>query len=379
MALERTRTYAMLLKPVGAACNLRCAYCYYLDKGKLLGQRLPQMPDEVLEQATRQLFAMHGTDATVEFAWHGGEPLLAGLPFFRKAMTLQRQYGCGRHIRNTLQTNGTLLDAEWCRFFRDNGFLLGVSIDGPEEIHNAYRRDAGQTGSFAKTMRGVELLQRHSVPFNTLTTVNAVNCRSGTEVYRFLRELTDFLQFLPVVETTSAEFEMEAGQRFAAPSGIRALPIRHPMTGFSVSAEGFGAFMCAVHDAWHGRDAGVKHVQLFDSIMDAMRGKPSALCTMNPVCGHSGCIEADGSVYACDRYAFPDYRLGNLLETPLQTLMEQNRAFGMHKTYGLPQTCFDCAYLKLCFGGCPKDRLLQGRNALCAGYQRLFARFGKRM
>ena len=371
---DPARTYAMLAKPVSGACNLRCAYCYYAGKETLLGQGAGRMSHEVLEAYIERSLAMHGRDAVVGFAWHGGEPTLAGLSFYEEAVRLERKHGRGRLVRNSMQTNATLLTDAWCRFFRDNDFAIGVSIDGPEALHNACRKGADGSGSFEAVMAGVRLLERHRVPFAALTTINRFNMEHPLEVYRFLRELTDYIQFLPVVEALPTAFEAEAGQRLATPPGIRALGLTHPTASFSVTPEGYGGFLCAVWDEWLGRDAGRVHVQLFDVALGHLQGLPSALCVHDPLCGHSGCVEANGDVYACDRYAFPAYRLGNLTRRPLGELMEENRAFGMHKTCGLPQECLDCPYVRLCFGGCPKDRLSGGRNYLCDGYRRFFAR-----
>ena len=371
---DPARTYAMLAKPVSGACNLRCAYCYYAGKETLLGQGAGRMSHEVLEAYIEQSLAMHGRDAVVEFAWHGGEPILAGLSFYEEAVRLERKHGRGRLVRNSMQTNATLLTDAWCRFFRDNDFAIGVSIDGPEALHNACRKGADGSGSFEAVMAGVRLLERHRVPFAALTTINRFNMEHPLEVYRFLRELTDYIQFLPVVEALPTAFEAEAGQRLATPPGIHALGLTHPAASFSVTPEGYGGFQCAVWDEWLGRDAGRVHVQLFDVALGHLQGLPSALCVHDPLCGHSGCVEANGDVYACDRYAVPAYRLGNLTRRPLGELMEENRAFGMNKTCGLPQECLDCPYVRLCFGGCPKDRLSGGRNYLCDGYRRFFAR-----
>ena len=371
-ASDDTRTYAMLAKPVSGACNLRCEYCYYAGKESVLHVGAARMSDGVLEAFIRQSLEMHGRHARVEFAWHGGEPTLAGLDFYEKAVLLQNRYGQGRQIVNTLQTNATLLDDSFCRFFKAQRFMIGVSVDGPEALHNAYRRTAWGGGSFSRTLNGMALLKKHGVPFNTLTTVNRANQEAPREVYAFLREWTDWMQFLPVVECSPAAYETGEGQRFAAPPGIHGVRIRHPLTPFSVTPEGYGGFLCAVFDAWRERDAGRKHVQIIDVTLGNLRGVPSSLCVHNPLCGHSGSVEANGDVYACDRYAFPAYRLGNLMETDLGALMEKNRAFGMHKMYGLPEECLDCPWIRLCFGGCPKDRLWGNRNYLCEGYRRFF-------
>ena len=372
MTTNDTRTYAMLAKPVSSACNLRCEYCYYAGKNHALNIGPARMSDAVLEAYISQSLSMHGKEARVEFAWHGGEPTLAGLAFYEKAVWLQKKYGSGRRIVNTMQTNATLLTDDLCRFLKEHGFLIGVSVDGPEEYHNAYRKTADGKGSFAQTLRGMELLKKHGVPFNTLTTVNRVNQEHPKEVYAFLREWTDWMQFLPVVESLPTEYETEEGQLFAAPPGIHGVQMKHPLMPFSVTPEGYGAFLCAVFDVWIKRDAGKKHVQIIDVTIGNLQGIPSSLCIHNPLCGHSGCVEANGDVYACDRYAFPAYRLGTLLERPLGELMEANRKFGMHKTYGLPDECLDCPYIRPCFGGCPKDRLWENRNYLCEGYQVFF-------
>lgn len=302
------------------------------------------MTSEVLEEFTRQNIAMHGRNAVIEFAWHGGEPLLAGIEFFIEAVNLQHKYGAGRKILNTLQTNATILDDEYCKFFKANNFLLGVSIDGPEKLHNTYRGD-----SFSQVMRGVELLKIHNVPFNTLTAINSVNSKFPHEVYSFLRELTDYIQFLPVVELN--------GKNIAA---------------FSVKPEQWGKFLCEVFSLWLKYDRNTKHVQLIDSALENARGIPCSLCVHNPLCGHSGSVEANGNVYSCDRYAFPSYLLGNLLNTDLKILMDMNKDFGMQKTFALNDDCFNCPYIKLCFGGCPKHRVSSGKNYLCEGYKLFF-------
>ena len=370
--MDNFRTYAMLAKPVADSCNLACEYCYYADKNRLLQTNTARMSLEVLETYIRQSLEMHGRDAVVEFAWHGGEPTLAGVEFYQTALKLQEKYGSGRKIRNTLQTNASCLTDELCQLFHDHNFLVGVSIDGPEKLHNAYRRTGTGKPSFGKTMEGIELLRRYNVSFNTLTTVNSANMDHPREVYSFLRELTDYMQFLPVVESVPAQFETEKGQKFAIPPGVNSVKIRHPVTAFSVTPEGYGDFLCQVFDVWKEADIGKKHVQIFDVTLENLRGVPASLCVHNPLCGHSGCVEANGDVYSCDRYAFREYRLGNILERSLGDLMEQNRTFGMHKTYGLSRDCFQCSYIRLCYGGCPKDRLWEGKNYLCQGYQMFF-------
>jgi len=260
--------------------------------------------------------------------------------------------------------------------FKSNGFLLGVSIDGPEDLHNRYR---GNT--FSKVMRGIELLKKHDVPFNTLTAVHAGNYSEPERVYRFLCELTDEMQFLPVVELLPAVYEEESGQHFATPPGIYSKRISHSPAEFSLPPEGFGSFMCGVFEVWRREDMGRKFVQLFESTTAAYLGSPASFCTHDAICGHCACVLENGDVYCCDRYCYGDYRLGNLLTEPLETLLEKNREFGLYKTYGLSDECYSCDYVKLCFGGCPKDRVQMAsgkggnQNYLCKSYKMFFETF----
>lgn len=374
------RTYAIIAKPIGATCNLRCTYCYYLEKADLLKNKNQIMSDPVLQKFIRANLAIHGQDAVVEFAWHGGEPTLVPLGFYKRALAYQKQYGAGRHIRNTLQTNGTLLNDTWCEFFAENNFLIGISIDGDAPQHDTFRRDCNG-GTFYQTMRGIKLLQKHGVAYNTLTTVNAINSKAPRDVYLFLREFSDFMQFLPVVECAPARYESETGQRFATPSGIHSLPIKHPVENFSVTAYDYGLFLREIFDLWKTMDLGKKHVQIFEATLANLNNQPAGICVHEAICGHAGVVESNGDLFSCDRYAFESYKLGNLLETPLEDLMEDNRYFGMHKTMGLPNECLDCDHVQLCFGGCPKDRFLlsvdgqKGKNYLCDGYKMFFEHF----
>ena len=363
-----TRTYAIMAKPVGARCNQRCDYCYYLDKpaGAV-------MDDSLLEEYTRQVIAVHGQDAEIEFAWHGGEPTLAGKNFFEKALALQEKYGKGRHIRNSLQTNATLLDDGLCRLFANHGFLLGVSVDGPDELHDRYRGS-----SFKRVMEGIELLHRHRIPFNTLTAVHAANWNHPERVYAFLRGVTDHMQFLPV-------YEQEEGLRFAQPPGVysHSPRIGRPAAAFSLKPDGFGRFMCGILDAWKRQDIGKKFVQLFETTIGLALGRKGGFCTHDAICGHCACVLENGDVYCCDRYCYENYRLGNIRTEPLAVLLEKNREFGLYKTYGLTDKCYNCKYVKLCFGGCPKDRVRAAdvgegnQNYLCESYRRFFATFMK--
>lgn len=374
---QASRTYAIIAKPIGAACNLRCHYCYYLEKQDMMVQKPHLMSDLVLKTYIQQNLAMHGQNAIVEFAWHGGEPTMVPRDFYKRALAYQRQYGVGRKIRNTLQTNATLLTDSWCEFFATHNFLLGVSIDGNADLHDRYRQDH-HGGTFSQTINGIKLLQKHGVPYNTLTTVNAVNSKFPQDVYLFLRELTDYMQFLPVVECLPAPYEAASGQRFAMPAGIHSATLKHPLTDFSVTANDYGSFLCTVFDLWKQHDMGKKYVQIFESTLANLNNQPAGVCVHEALCGHAGVLEVNGDLYSCDRYAFEAYRLGNILHTPLAELMESNRQFGMHKIMGLPDECLTCDHIRLCFGGCPKDRFLlskdgqNGKNYLCAGYYKFF-------
>ena len=380
------RHYAIEVKPVGAACNLRCEYCYYLGRGTNptpnpsptgAGNRVGVMTDEVLENYIRQVIAIHGRRAEIEFAWHGGEPTLCGIAFFERAMQLQQKYGAGRRILNTLQTNGTLLTDDWCHFFRDNHFRIGISIDGPEHLHNIYRKDARGEGTFARTMHGLELLRKHGVAFNTLTTINAANASHPAEVYDFLRRYSDFMQFLPVVE---CQPDANAGN-VAQPPGIYSHRAGR-LAPYSVSAEAYGRFLCAITDLWLQKDVGRKFVQTIEAAIGNLTRRPAGLCVHEAVCGHCAVVEKNGDLYRCDRYVFPEYRIGNILNASLYDMMQTNRAFGEYKLDSLPSRCLHCDVADLCFGGCPKDRLLERmtlngierRNYLCDGY-RLFFRY----
>ncbi len=372
-ARRATRAFGAMLKPVGAACNLDCAYCYYLGKADLYGGRLPRMSLELLEEYTRQYISGSDSD-TLAFAWHGGEPLLAGREWFLAALEFQRRYSDGRPIANSLQTNGLLLDDEWCRLLRDNGFLVGISIDGPRDIHDAFRTDRDGRGTFDRVMKAVELLQRHGVEYNTLTAVNARSAGRGGEVYEFLRGISRYMQFLPV-----AEYAVPADgtrPRIVPPDTEGASP-----APWSVGARDFGKFMCDVFDRWVTRDVGERFVQLFDATLAGYMNAPAGLCTMCETCGGTITVEHNGDVYPCDHFVYPQYLLGNIRERPLRDLYgsDEHFRFGLAKRNSLPRECLRCKYLALCRGECPQHRFAASKsgdrnlNALCGGYKLFFA------
>lgn len=366
----RHRSFSTLVKPVGSSCNLACDYCYYLDKGRLYGDdgKVERMSDRTLENYVRS-FCRGVDDPVITFCWHGGEPLLAGLDFYRKAMSFQRRYAEGRRVVNTLQTNGTLITDEWCSFFRDNDFLVGVSLDGPEDIHDGHRRNKEGHGTFSRVMQGVERLARHNVEFNTLSVVSDLSECRGVEVYDFFRSIgSRFMQFLPAVEYLSEE------GRIVSPfdGGTRA--------PWSVSAEGYGRFMVDIFDRWVVSDVGRYFVQLFDVTLAQWMGVPSGLCAFAKSCGDGMAVERNGDVYCCDHFVYPQYRLGNISEESLGQMYASKRQFlfGMSKRTALNDKCLTCRYYFACTGGCPKHRFgsdeqKHGVNVLCDGYYMFFS------
>ncbi|MBN1976971.1 MAG: anaerobic sulfatase maturase [Anaerolineae bacterium] len=344
--------FHVMLKPRGPVCNLDCAYCYYLSKADLYPGADFRMTDEVLESFTRQVIAAQRV-TEVTFGWQGGEPLLMGLDFFRRAVALQEVHRKPEmRIVNALQTNGTLLDDEWCRFFREHDFLVGLSLDGPREAHDAYRVDKGGRPTFDRVMAGLALLKQRAVEFNVLSTVHAANADHPLEVYRFLRDEVGarFIQFIPIVQR-------EGG-------GVSARSVR---------AEQYGDFLIAIFDEWVRRDVGRVFVQIFDVALAAWVGDRPGLCVFDETCGNALVLEHNGDLYACDHFVEPRYRLGNVLQTPLVELVgsEQQRRFGLDKRDALPEACRACEVRFVCNGGCPKNRL-QGLNYLCEGYKAFF-------
>ena len=370
--MQRRPMFGTMVKPIGSACNLDCSYCYYRDKSEIYGGAMPRMSDELLELYIKQ-YIEGASQQCVTFCWHGGEPLMAGLPFFRRAMELQKQYAGGKDIENTLQTNGVLLNEEWCSFFADNNFLVGLSLDGPEDIHNAFRRDCGGAPTFARVMRGAELMASRGVDFNILSTVNSHSEERGAEVYKFLRSISHYMQFLPVVE-----YVMERpGKRPVIVSPDEENAVEAP---WSVSAQGYGKFMCDVFDEWVKFDVGNYFVQLFDVTLGNWCGVAPSLCAFGEVCGDGLVVEHNGDVYSCDHFVYPEYRLGNIAHTDLATMYRSGdqHSFGRDKRDALPMECKRCTYNFLCHGECPKHRFGYAKNGepymnvLCEGYKMFF-------
>lgn len=375
-----------MAKPVGARCNLDCGYCFYLEKEAYYPERERyRMSDEVLEAYVRRYIEAQPTPE-VEFTWQGGEPMLMGLDFFARAVALQQRHAQGKTIRNTLQTNGTLLDDDWCRFLASAGFLVGLSLDGPPEMHDAARPDKQGRGSFAAVQRGLQAMQRHGVEFNVLVTVSSANVGHGRAVYRFLREQgVRYIQFNPVVERVAAPAGAAVVQlHFAQPPRLSIDPPKiepkTALTAESVDAEAYGDFLIEVFDAWSASDVGEVHVMNFEWALAAWCQLPATACIFAARCGKSAIVEHDGSVYACDHFMYPEYRLGNLLTDSPAALLAQpvQAAFGAAKEATLPAQCRTCEYRFACHGECPKNRFITSRdgepglNYLCAGYFKYF-------
>ena len=368
------RPFNLMAKPSGAACNLDCGYCFYLEKEALYpAVKRPRMGEAVLEAHIRQMFA-HQPGPTVTFPWQGGEPTLMGLDFFRRVVALQAQLRpAGWTVHNTLQTNGVLLDDAWCRFLKAEGFLVGLSIDGPRHLHDRHRLDKGGQPTFDRVVAAARRLQAHGVPFNTLTVVGRAVSEAPLEVYGFLRDLgSTFIQLIPLVERVGPE-----GGLAGPPTG----PVDDPetaVTPWSVRPEGWGAFLVALFDDWSTRDLGRIQVQLFEEMLGRHMGRPATMCFFTERCGRALIIEHDGDVYSCDHFVYPEYRLGSVLDDDLGALVDSpaQRAFGDAKRDTLPGQCLRCPVRASCQGECPKRRFLRtddgepGLNYLCAGYLR---------
>jgi uncharacterized protein len=366
--------FNVIAKPAGPKCNLNCTYCYYKEKINLYPETHRfRMSDRVLELFIRNYIGSQDTPE-IWFSWQGGEPLLLGLEFFRKVVALQRHYGPpGQRVCNALQTNGTLLNEEWAGFLREHDFLVGLSIDGPRRLHDSYRVDKRGRPSFETVLGKLKLLQKSGVEYNTLTVVGRHNADFPKEVYRFLKEHgARFMQFIPLVE------RIGDGTTLAGPPALDPESTPAP---WSVPRGAYGDFMCAIFDEWVRHDVGRVYVQLFDVQLGIWTGLPSGLCVFAETCGRGPAIEHNGDLYACDHYVYPSYRLGNILDRPLQALVDSPRQqrFGRDKKNTLPRYCLECEFRFACNGGCPKHRFLltsdgePGLNYLCASYKRYFS------
>jgi len=374
--LNPPSNFHVLAKPTGSACNLACAYCFFLAKEALYPDSHFRMTDELLETYLKQYIeAQRGNQVTI--AWQGGEPTLMGLDFFKRSVEIARRYARPEvQIEHTIQTNGTLLNDEWCAFFRENHFLVGLSIDGPAPLHNAYRVDKGGRPTFAKALAAARLLQKHQVDFNVLTTVHAANADHPLEVYHFLRDDlgAQWLQFIPIVERINTD-------------GRTLIQEGHTVTDRSVNPERWGRFLITIFNEWVRQDVGRVYITLFEAALASWLGLPASLCIFDKTCGHALAIEHNGDVYSCDHFVEPNFLLGNIQDRPLIELVgsEKQYLFGAAKQDSLPDYCLSCKVNFACHGECPKNRFLltpdgkPGLNYLCAGYKAFFTYIDKPM
>ena len=368
--------FNVMAKPTGPICNLDCKYCFYLEKEKLYsGQSGWAMSDTVLENYIRQYIEAQQVPV-VTFAWQGGEPTLLGVDFFRKVVALQKQHAGGKQITNAFQTNGVLLDDSWGQFLVENQFLVGVSIDGPRELHDRYRVSKGGQPTFDRVLRGIECLKKHRVEFNTLTVVHRHNADHPLEIYHFLKETgSGFIQFIPIVERM-AKVPNRDGLTLVGPDASDEADV----APWSVEQAQFGEFLCAIFDEWVRHDVGRCFIQTFDVALESWLGLPQSLCIFRETCGQAMVMEHNGDIYSCDHYVFPEFRLGNVVQESLIDLANSARQqkFGLDKRDQLPRQCRECDVRFACNGECPKHRFLHtpdgepGLNYLCAGYKRFF-------
>lgn len=358
-------SFNLMVKPAGSLCNLGCSYCYYLDKAEIYGGREPVMSREMLETVIRKYIETCETPE-VTFNWHGGEPLVLGKDFFRQVLALEQEYGDGRIINNTIQTNGTLIDREWAEIFRRGNFLTGISIDGPGEIHDRFRRDRRGGPTLDKVLQGISILKEVGAEFNTMSTINKVSEGKGRDVYRFLKSIgSRFMQFMPVMEHVKDGLIVPPDTPGAE------------MAPWSVSDVGFGQFMCDIFDEWVRHDVGQYFVGHFDAALARWCGMQPGTCAYAETCGGNAVIEHNGDVYMCDHFVYPEYRLGNIQTDSLKDMLSSERMirFGIAKRTSLPDKCRSCRWRGLCNGECPKHRFSAtdigepGLNALCRGYE----------
>ena len=364
----------VMLKPAGAHCNLACKYCYYLEKNNLYqNSHRHLMSDEMLEQFTREYIEAQ-TMPQVLFTWHGGEPLMRSIDFYKKALELQKKYAHGKQIDNVIQTNGTLLTDEWCEFFAKNHWLVGISIDGPQEYHDHYRVTPAGKPSWEKVMQGIQLLKKHRVEWNAMAVVNAYNAEHPPEFYHFFRDNgCQYLQFTPIVERLT---EHEDGRTLASLADDREIPLADA----SVTPQQWGNFLCTIFDDWVRHDVGKTFVEIFDCTLANWMGVLPGICAYSKECGHAGVMEHNGDVYSCDHFVFPEYKLGNIREQSLIDMLygEKQQAFSRLKHTSLPRQCKECDMEFACHGECPKNRFEKdkygepGLNYLCQGYYQYY-------
>ena len=373
-SLAFSRPMYVMLKPSGSLCNLRCKYCYYLEKKHLYTDvKNHIITDTLLEKFVKEYIEAQ-TTPSVLFTWHGGETLMRPLSFYKRAMQVQQRYARGRRIDNCIQTNGTLLNDEWCKFFKENNWLVGVSIDGPQEFHDEYRKTTGGRPTFLQVMKGINLLNKHGVEWNALAVVNDFNADYPLDFYHFFKEIgCRYIQFTPIVERLVNRTD---GLTLAPGMQVDGQGV----TDFSITADQWGNFLCTIFDEWVKNDVGEYFIQLFDATLANWVGQAPGICTMAKECGHAGVMEFNGDVYSCDHFVYPEHKLGNLHDKTITEMMysDQQKEFSKMKHQMLPQQCRECNYLFACHGECPKNRFINdkygnyGLNYLCSGYYKFF-------
>jgi uncharacterized protein len=386
--LEIPQGIHALAKPMGSTCNLKCDYCFYLEKKNLYpANENLEMPDGVMNAYIKGYIRSQPTPE-VDFVWQGGEPTLRGIDFYRKVVMCQKPYLATKTIRNAIQTNGTLLTDEWCEFFKQNNFLVGLSLDGPADIHDRHRRNRAGQPTFGEVMRGMQLLKKWGVEFNVLACVARETAYRPLDVYHFFKEQgVKFIQFTPVVERMPDQKAEGYGLRFAMPAAIGTRETNTEVTPWTVEPERYGEFLIAIFDEWVRQDVGKVFVMNFEWALNAATGVGSPVCIFSRQCGRAVAVEHNGDVYACDHYVYPEYRIGSLGNDDLARMIRSsvNRGFGPHKEDTLPRCCRECDVLQACWGGCPKHRFIQSPRAtpelnyLCAGYKKFFRHSAKYM
>lgn len=374
--LSGPAAFNIMIKPAGSLCNLDCSYCYYLDKAEIYGGREPRMSLEMLETYIREYIAANDV-SDVTFNWHGGEPLVMGLDFYRKAVELEAKYAGNKIVHNTIQTNGTLLTPEWADFLRANDFLVGISLDGPKDIHDRFRKDKGGAPTFDKVMRGLEMLYRHGVRYNTMTTISKAGEGRGLEVYNFLKSVgSQYMQFMPVVEHVvypqgpSGKPDRKARPHIVSPKAAGAC-----IAPWSVNPIAYGKYLCQIFDYWVRNDVGRYFVGHFDAALACWCGVLPGTCVFAETCGGNSVIEHNGDLYPCDHFVYPEYCLGNVNDKSLRAMMTspEQFEFGIAKRNSLPRKCSVCKWYFACHGECPKHRFNRteagetGLNVLCDG------------
>jgi len=376
----------VVAKPIGPTCNLNCKYCFYLEKQALFGANEKyRMSDEVLSAFITNYIKSQPTPV-VELVWQGGEPTLLGIDFFKRVVELQRPFIDKKTITNSLQTNGTLLTDEWCDFLKKYNFMVGISLDGPKEIHDRYRRDRQGSGTFERVMKGLRLLQKHKVEYNVLACVACDTAKRPLDVYRFFKnEGIEFIQFTPIVERMPDARSSQLGLRLAGPATLDKQTQQTGVTPWTVIPEEYGDFLIAIYEEWVSHDVGKIFVMNFEWALNAWIGNPSPVCIHAEQCGRSAVLEHNGDVYACDHCVYPEYKLGNISTDNLLQMVEKSvqSGFGITKETALPRWCRECEVLAACRGGCPKHRFAKtyydepGLHYLCPGYKKFFLHIRK--